>query len=330
VDQLDHPARERQRHAELRGLLECGAEEAVHLRLALPDGEIAPDAGLGLRAGAVVLGDGGHRRVERHVVAAERGAVEPRIVLVESLEPDARLLRERHPLGDQRDEHALDGTGALDHLVDVRVHERGGEEEGAVDVLGPLVAPDVVGDPELRDRLQEPPELLHARADRSVELAEHEGAGATVPDPPGRDPVGGPVHEAADGSPGADVPGDQLFVQAVLERHEDAAGGEVGDERPERVPGVLGFHGEQDQVVLAAEIVRRDRAYGRRPAALGGLDREAALFHLRDMGLGQIHQEDVVAGTRQRGPRVPADRACAVDRDLNGLTLPGRAGRVAS
>src|SRR2546426_589726 len=59
VDQLDHPARERQRHAELGGLLECGAEEAVHLRLALPDGEIAPDAGLGLRAGAVVLGDGG-------------------------------------------------------------------------------------------------------------------------------------------------------------------------------------------------------------------------------------------------------------------------------
>jgi len=197
VDQLDHPARKRHGDAELGGLLECYAEEAVRLGLALPDGEVPPDPGLGLRAGAVVVGDGGHGRVEGGRVAAVRGPVELGIVLVEGLEPDPRRGGQRHPLGDQRDEHALDWTGTLDDLVDVRVHERGGEQERAVDVLGPLVASDVVREPELGHRREEPPELLHARADRSVELAEHEGAGTAVPDTPGREPVGTPVHETA-------------------------------------------------------------------------------------------------------------------------------------
>ena len=56
---------------------------------------------------------------------------------------------------------ALLHAGApLHHLVHVGVHHRGPEEERAVDELGPLVAPDIVGDRRLLHRAQQRRQLL--------------------------------------------------------------------------------------------------------------------------------------------------------------------------
>src|SRR5437764_15249282 len=88
------------------------------------------------------------------------------------------------------------------------------------------LAEDVRADPRRRHRIEELSKTLDPIAHAAVELAEDEGTRAAVQDPPRRHPVGRPIDQAPDGAPRAQGSGDQLLVQAVLERDDGAVGGE--------------------------------------------------------------------------------------------------------
>src|SRR2546430_17259985 len=79
-----------------------------------------------LRVLAIVLADDRHGALPGGHVPARGGAVIGGGGLVKGLEPDAGGFRDAHVLADERDEHLLHLGRALDHLLDVRGHGRGG------------------------------------------------------------------------------------------------------------------------------------------------------------------------------------------------------------
>src|SRR5207247_1151292 len=107
ADDSGEPARERHGDAERLALAREHAELAVDFRLALPHGEVTPDAGLRLGVRPVVNGDGAHGTVTSHLVSPEGCPVPDGIELVEGLDPHPCLVGHRQSLADAAAEPPL-------------------------------------------------------------------------------------------------------------------------------------------------------------------------------------------------------------------------------
>ena len=294
------------------------------LCLALPDGQVAPDPCLGLGVCAVLPGHGRHAPGHRRGVPGCTRPVRRRVELVEGLQPDPAGLGHGHAFGDQGHQRSLNRLRALHDVVDVRVHQRGGDQERSVDVLGPLVAPHVVGGSGWRHRVEQPRQSAGPLAEGAVQLTHHEGPGPTVEDAPRGHPVRPPVHQTAHGAPSSHACRDQLLVQAVLERDDGPGGREPRRQCVEGVGRVLRLDRQEHQVQRPAGLRELGRGEGpgrRAPRAVRRLDGEPVGVHRRDVVGGLVHQQHVVARPGQRGAGDAADGSSAVDRDRHGPLL---------
>lgn len=214
----DDGAQDRGGHAVASGLGEDLGVVGGHLDGAAADGQVAPDAaavlGLGAQPGGEAGGGGTAGLLGR--VPAERVRLEG----VERLQGDAERVGHGEDLGGD----GVHRRGvAVDQLGHRGVGQRGGGQHGAEAGLGPEVSLDVVAGQSGSPALQVGDEGVDAVGDGgAVALTDHQGPGAAVHDHAGFGHVGEDVDEGGDGASGADPPGDQFLVEAVLERDDPA------------------------------------------------------------------------------------------------------------
>ena len=222
------------------------------------------------------------------------------------------VLRHPEPLTNQRDQHRLIPPIA-EQVGHGLVGDRLGKEQRAVDLLGPEIVEDTpvggVHGHELRQERLDPVEALGLAA---VDLAEVDGARATVLDVPGPLPVRAEVDERRDDLVRADPGGDAGRVHAVLERDHDGVGPDQRGEDVEGRVGVLRLHGEEGQPERAAQLVAPAGAH--RHGEFGGArDPEAVPVDGVDVLGDLVDQEHVLAGLREIGAGQAPDGAGAVD-----------------
>ena len=138
-----------------------------------------------------------------------------RLERTEALEAHARGGSRRHALSDQRDQRGLVAAIA-EHVGHGLVGGGLRVEQGAVDLLGPQIAGDIVGGVRSGHMGEQRPHPLHALRAPAVELAHPDVAGAAVLDVPGALPVGGEAHEHAEHAVGAEPLGQARRIHAVL------------------------------------------------------------------------------------------------------------------
>src|SRR5262249_19176601 len=99
-------------------------------------------------------------------------------------------------------------------------------------------------------------EARDALALATVELTDVERALAADKDPAGREVVSPEVDERADGPLLADPRCDGRLVDAVLQRRDEAVGGEPSHDGIGGRGGVLRVDGEEDGVQIVRQLVR--------------------------------------------------------------------------
>ena len=238
-----------------------------------------------------------------------------RIELLEADRLDAARLGDRDDFAPERieDDEAPRIGEILRHRVIV---QRGREQHRPIGELAPQIAPDVVG--QHRIGLELPEQRMHlarARADRSVDLADHDGAAVAEQDLARSVPVGAEIHEAAHRALGSDLLGDRDLVQAVLRREHEAVRREMRRELGQGGFGRGRFHRKHDAPVDAADVMRFDG----RDHDLELVDRPgdfqpvgAARPHVLADDIDQQHRH---ARARPIGADRAADRARAPDQD---------------
>ena len=125
----------------------------------------------------------------------------------------------------ERGGHAQHFIRQLDHeaaLVVDRVghrviRQRRGKEHGAVGLLAPQVAPDVVGHADVAPVAQRPLERPQPWGHGAIELTQHEGTATAKVDQARLEVVGGEVHESSHSSLLANQARDDELVQTVLQ-----------------------------------------------------------------------------------------------------------------
>ncbi len=326
-DDRGEAAREGHGDPERLALAREHAELAVDFRLALAHREVTPDARLRLRVGAIVGGDCAHGALTCRPVSGERGAIPCGIELIEGLHAHPRLVGDGQPFPHDAHEDALHAIAPLHHLVDMGVNDGRAEEQRTVDQLPPLVAPDIVGDRRLHEGAEETGQLAHARRDATVELTQHEGAVAAVPDAARSDPVRRPVDETAHRALGPNSLRDQLLAEPILQRHDNAGGGESRRDLRESLPGVVTLDGEEDEGQAVAEIGWKYRTHAGGGGFAATLDGEPMGVDGLDVLRMAVDEEHVVSGAREGGAGGASDRASAVDGHLHGAPQVSQAPR---
>ena len=172
---------------------------------------------------------------------------------------------------------------------------------------------------------------LDARRTAAVELAHDHGTPTTVQDDARAVVVGAEIDEAADRARRPDDLGDHPLVQPVLGRDHYAVRREMGGERSSRSFGVLSLHGEQDGLEHPLHALGRGRAGANGMAVDRAGDLEAGAVDRRDVILGTVDEQDLVAGPHQRGANAAADCAGAPDQDPRAHCQgPSRSSRVSA
>ena len=287
-------------------------EQVVDLGLAVAHHQIPVDAAVAL----------GARPVERHQPVDR--ALE--VVGVEAVEGHGthRGLGE-HLAGQAEHQRPVPGLGEC--VRDGQVRDGGREEHGAVGLLGPQVAGDVVrrlGPGQRLGQFADP--VAHAAAG----LPDAERRDVAVEHHAGLEVVGSEVDESGDDAVGAHLGGDRVGRQAVLQREHVAVGGQPIAQQGGGRRGVVRLHRDDRppddrRQLLGADGGRLDGELLDRPgdAQSGGVDGG----HVSGVG---VAQEDVVAGPDQVRGNGAADRSGADDGEVHGSRANTAAERPAS
>ena len=301
----------------------------VDLGLALAHRKVAPDAGMGLRRSAGVVGEPGSDGERLGLGRAGREGLGPEFA--EAARGHAARLRDRDHLPPERE------PGRRPRRIgEVRRHrvrrERGREQHRAIGELAPEIAPDVVGQHRVGlEELEKRVHLARALADRAVDLARprprrgcRRGCG------PGPSQSAPKLTKQPMVALGPDPLRDRDLVQPVLGREDDS--------RPRRDAGASASSASSVCCAFTASTMRLkppvissgvaagmtsleavDRPLDRKPGGAAGLDVLGVL----------VDEQHVDAGPRPIGPERAADRAGAPDQDRLGHG-PSSASRVSS
>ena len=281
------------------------AQLRVHLGAAPANGQIAPDAAVGLGALAVE---------HDHLVHADlrlggaRARHEGRgVKAVEGFRRHAR--RRGHPQHLPAQLYVqLPVFRALQGVSDAVVGQGGGKQQRAVAELAPEIAHDVGAEHshrlELAQQRVQPP---GTRRDLPALLTDHHRAAPAVGERSRLQIVRPEVHEAAQHALFAHHLVQNQRIQTVLHRHHRAARRQMRGQRLARRPGVLGLGAEQNGVPDAFQLLWGE---GRRPDTKlldGADDLQSRLPDGRHMLGGHVHEGHVVPGPDQVRAQAAAD-----------------------
>src|SRR5262245_10282531 len=290
-----------------------GSDLRVDLGSTLAHREVAPDARVALRVGAV---ERHHRRDAGACGILGRARRERRrLETIEATRLDAlgprhlkRFAAERAPYRQQLRTRKAIGDGGL--------AERLREQERAVGELAPQERPDVVGhDRVRRERAHDLVQRPQPRRDGAIELADDEGTCVAVEDPTGLEPVRAVIDEGADRSAAPNLLLDSQLAQAVLQRQHVAVERQMRLEHVRGIGRVLGLDGKKHAPPAAHDLSRYERWRLDGERLPGAVDLQALVANGGYMLRQHIDEGHIVTGTREIGPQRAAYGARTPNQD---------------
>src|SRR2546423_1595525 len=153
---------------------------------------------------------------------------------------------------------------------------------------------------------------------------------AAVTDVARTEDVRAEVDEAAERPRSADPLGDDLLVEAVLERHDAAAPGQLWHQLVQGALGVEAFHAQECQINGPSQLRGQHHRDLDAELAPDAVDQQPSPANCLDVLLVPVDQHDLHSGPRQPGADQAADRARPPDDDVRAPRSRGGAQLLAT